>query len=34
MSIRKRFDIPVIFALALREEQILQNYPSIIAAHT
>ena len=33
MSIEKRFDIPFISALALREKQIQQNYRPIIAVH-
>lgn len=33
MSIEKRFDIPLIAALALKEKQIQQNYRPIIAVH-
>ena len=33
MSIEKKFDIPFISALALREKQIQQNYRPIIAVH-
>jgi putative DNA methylase len=33
MSIEKRFDIPLIAAMALKEKQIQQNYRPIIAVH-
>src|SRR3990172_2563963 len=33
MSIEKKFDIPFIASLALREKQIQQNYRPIIAVH-
>jgi putative DNA methylase len=33
MSIEKKFDIPFISSLALREKQIQQNYRPIIAVH-
>lgn len=33
ISIEKRFDIPFIAALAMREKQIQQNYRPIIAVH-
>jgi len=33
MSIEKKFDIPFISSLALRERQIQQNYRPIIAVH-
>ena len=33
MSIEKRFDVPFIAGLALREKQIQQNYRPIIAVH-
>ena len=32
MSIEKRFDVEFVAGLALREKQIQQNYPQIIAA--
>jgi putative DNA methylase len=33
LSIEKKFDIPFIASLALREKQIQQNYRPIIAVH-
>jgi hypothetical protein len=33
MSIERRFDIPLVAAMALQEKQIQQNYRPIIAVH-
>ena len=33
MSIEKRFDVPLIASMALKEKQIQQNYRPIIAVH-
>ena len=33
MSIERRFDVPLIAAMALREKQIQQNYRPIIGVH-
>ena len=33
MSIERRFDIPLIASLALKEKQIQQNYRPVIAVH-
>ena len=33
MSIERRFDIPLVAAMALKEKQIQQNYRPIIAVH-
>ena len=33
MTLERRFDLPLIAALSLREKQIQQNYRPIIAVH-